>query len=114
MNWRKLNLRKKTRELLENISAVTHEDFVDSIILFGSEAKGTAKLTSDVDIALISKRPLNMKERLSVLSNVPQDLYCDVDIRVVCLRRESLETTNKLDVGYSIKREGVVIYENIS
>jgi len=104
---------QKHQNLLQIIANTKHKDFVDAIVLFGSEARGTAKLTSDVDLALISTRPLNMKERLSILSNVPQDLYCDVDVRIVCLRKESLDTTNILDVGYSIKREGVIIYENI-
>jgi predicted nucleotidyltransferase len=114
MDWQNIKLREKTRELVKNIAGAKHEDFVESIILFGSEAKGSAKLTSDVDIAVVSSKPLNMKERLSILSQVPHDLYCDVDVRVVCLRRTSLDTTNKLDIGYSIKREGVVIYENVS
>ncbi|MCL2225376.1 MAG: nucleotidyltransferase domain-containing protein [Defluviitaleaceae bacterium] len=113
-DWRQLKLREKTKMLLEKISETTHSDFVESIILFGSEARGAANLTSDVDIALVSSRQLDMKERLSILSNVPQDLYNDVDVRIVCLRKGALETTNRLDVGYSIKREGVVIYENIS
>lgn len=113
-DWRQLKLREKTKMLLENIAATKHSDFVESIILFGSEAKGAANLTSDVDIALISTKRLNMKERLSILSNVPQSLYNDVDVRIVCLRKESLETSNTLDVGYSIKREGVVVYENVS
>ena len=113
-DWRKLKLREKTRELLQTIAGVKHEDFVESIILFGSEARGAAKLTSDIDLALISTKPLTMKERLSIFAHVPQDVYCDADVRVVCLRKSSLNTPNKLDIGYSIKREGVVVYENVS
>jgi len=114
VDWQGLKLREKTRELLKNIAGAKHADFVESIILFGSEAKGTARLTSDIDLALISTKPLNMKERLSIFEHVPQDIYHDADVRVVCLRKSALETANKLDIGYSIKREGVIIYENVS
>jgi predicted nucleotidyltransferase len=113
IHWQSLNLRHKTRELLEKIADKNHDEYIDAIILFGSEVRGAANLTSDVDIAVISQKALNMKERLSIFANVPQDLYCDVDVRIVCLRREALETENTLDIGYSIKREGVKIYENV-
>ena len=112
-SWRNLKLRPKTRELLEIVATTAHQPFVKAIMLFGSEARGEARLTSDVDLALISTEPLTMKERLSILENVPQDLYCDVDVRVTGLKETSLNTTNKLDVGYSVKREGVTIYENL-
>jgi|GEM_PF-753804 len=111
-DWRTLKLREKTHELLEIIAKAEHSDFVESIILFGSEVRGAANLTSDVDIALISQKHLNMKERLSILADIPQDLYNDVDVRIVCLRKESLETSNTLDVGYSVKREGCLIYSS--
>jgi len=112
-DWKTLRLRDKTRELLEIISNTKHFDFVEAILLFGSEARGEARLTSDVDLALISTRPLTVRERLSILKNAPEDLLCDVDVRIACLRKESLSTTRVLDVGHSIKKEGVVIYENL-
>jgi len=113
-NWKTLNLRPKTRELLEIVAATKHQPFVKSIILFGSEARGEARLTSDVDLALICTKSLTMNEKLSILTDVPQNLYCDVDVRVTCLKETSMDTVNKLDVGYSIKKEGAIIYENVS
>jgi len=112
-NWRSLNLRPKTRALLEIVATTMHQSFIKAIILFGSEARGEARLTSDVDIALISTKSLTMKERLSILANVPQDLYCDVDVRITCLKEAAMDTVNRLDVGYSVKKEGVIIYENV-
>ncbi|MCL2421224.1 MAG: nucleotidyltransferase domain-containing protein [Defluviitaleaceae bacterium] len=114
IDWQTLKLRPNTRKLLEIISQTTHEDYVKAIVLFGSEAHGKATLTSDVDLALISTRTLNQKERRSILKNISIDLDCKVDCRIVCLREEALNTGKKLHVGTSIKRDGVIIYENVS
>jgi len=112
-NWKTLKLKPTTRDFLEKISQTNHEDFVKAIILFGSEAKETATLTSDVDLALISTRPLNHQEKRSILKDIPFELDCSVDCRIVCLREEALHTGKKLNIGTSIKKEGVVIYENL-
>ena len=46
---------KVINELKEYIKIVKNDFFISQIILFGSYAKGTATMDSDVDIALISK-----------------------------------------------------------
>ena len=114
INWRTLKLKPSTYKFLEIVAKSHHEDFVKAIILFGSEAKGEAILTSDVDIALISTRPLTHAERRSIVKDIPFELECEVDYRIVCLRESTMTTGKKLNIGTSIKQEGVIIYENIS
>jgi len=113
-DWQTLKLRPATREYLTIISQTSHEDFVKAIVLFGSEARGEATLTSDVDLALISTRSLTHAERRSILKDISFELDCKVDCRIVCLREEALNTGKKLHVGTSIKQDGVIIYENVS
>ena len=114
IDWDNTNLRPKTRALLQTIAQSEQADFVEAIVLFGSEARGTANIASDIDIAVISTRPLTLREKLSVYGNVPQTLMCEVDARTVALRKTDLETEHVLNVAYSIQREGLVIYENVS
>lgn len=114
IDWDNTKLKPKTRALLQAIAKSKQADFVEAIVLFGSEARGTANITSDIDIAVISTRPLTLREKLSVYDHVPQGLLCEVDARTVALRKVDLETEHVLNVAYSIQREGLVIYENVS
>ena len=113
INWKSLRIRPDTRRFLEIVASSSHEDFVEAVILFGSEAKESATLTSDVDLALISTRALSISERRSILKNIPFDLNCKVDCRIVCLRMGDLYMDRKMHIGTSVKRDGVVIYEKL-
>ena len=113
-DWKSLRIRPDTRRFLEILASTNHEDFVEALVLFGSVANESATLTSDVDIALISNRTLTHSERKSILKNIPFDLDCRVDCRIVCLRMGDLHMNDKMSIGSSIKQDGVIIYEKIS
>jgi predicted nucleotidyltransferase len=112
-NWRNLKLRKSTRKFLEAIESVTHEDYVEAIILFGSEARGEARALSDVDFAVISPRPLSHEERFKFTKQVPDEIQNAVDYRICCLKPSDLNSSENLHIGKSIKKEGVFIYEKL-
>ena len=114
VDWRNIRLKSKTRVFLEALSQIEYEDFVQAVILFGSEARGEATIKSDVDIAIISTRPLNHKERYGFLMDVPGDVKDDVDYQVCCIRTDSLYTDKLTHIGTSIKKEGLIIYEKLS
>jgi len=108
-NWHTVRLRPPTRILLERIAQARHDPKIRYILLFGSEARGEATLTSDVDIALVSDEPLSRAERLA-FSEVLEDIHFpEVNVINTCIA--SLNTDRFMDVNYHIKREGVVIYE---
>ena len=113
-DWKSLRIRPDTRKFLEIVASSRHEDYVEALILFGSEAKESATLTSDVDLALISNKTLSHQERRSILKNIPFDLDSKVDSRIVCLRMEDLYKDDGLSIGASIKKDGVMIYEKLS
>ncbi|MCZ7385074.1 MAG: nucleotidyltransferase domain-containing protein [Candidatus Methanoperedens sp.] len=56
----------KTDEILEQLKSF---DFIHSVLLFGSRARG--KTGRDIDICIIPSRELNLRERLSIDSAMP-------------------------------------------
>lgn len=59
----------KTDEIIETLKSF---DFIHSILLFGSRARG--KTGRDTDICIIPSRELNFRERLSIGSAVPSGI----------------------------------------
>jgi len=110
VNWESLRLRGSTREYLKWLSSRKYIDKVRYIVLFGSEARGEARLLSDIDIAVISDEPLTREERTDIAYPYNEDEPGQVNSRFVFSLTEYLETTNKFDVNYNIREEGVVIY----
>lgn len=79
------------------------------IILFGSQAKGTATERSDIDICIIAEAT-NKRELLT-------DLYCEIDSeKPVDFLLYTPEEWNKniedaQSFAYKLNREGVLLYE---
>jgi len=107
--WQTVQLRPVTRNVVEQIARGVHDPKIRYIFLFGSEARGAATLTSDVDIALVSDEPLTRKERLAFASIVDDIHY--PEFRIINTLTGDLETDKFMDVSYYIKREGLLIYE---
>jgi len=107
-SWQTAKLRPATRAILEQIAIGKHDPQIRRIVLFGSEARGEATLTSDIDIALISDVPLTRPQRLAFTATL-DDGY--PEIRVINTLSANLDTDKYLDVNYHIKREGLLIYE---
>lgn len=56
----------KTDEILETLKSF---DFIHSVLLFGSRARG--KTGRDIDLCIIASRELSLRERLSIDSAMP-------------------------------------------
>ena len=108
-DWRTVRLRPVTRETLERVAAAPLNAKIRYVVLFGSEARGEATLSSDVDLALVSDEPLTRAERLEFKRLVDGVSY--PEFNVTCTRTEWLDTEKVLDVNYHIRRDGLVIYE---
>jgi predicted nucleotidyltransferase len=107
--WKTAKLRPATRQIVERISQGEYDPKIRRIVLFGSEARGEAVLTSDVDIALISDEPLSRSERLAFLHKIENESYPYINI--INTLTTDLETEQYMNVNYHIKREGLLIYE---
>ncbi len=75
---------KFERGIEEIIEILKNFDFIHSVLLFGSRARG--KTGRDIDICIIPSRELSLRERLSIDSSVPSgvdiSIYFDLPIHI--------------------------------
>lgn len=107
-HWTTAKVRPPTRGILARIEQHPHDEKIRYIILFGSEARGEARLGSDIDIALVSDEPLTRRERLAYTVLVGDS---SPEVRFINTPAANLDTKQFSDVSYHIKRDGVLIYE---
>lgn len=69
---------KKLKTYLQNL----YQDNLDRVILFGSQARGEAKLDSDIDIVIILKNDFNLDTEIEKTSQFVADLCLDYDILI--------------------------------
>ena len=84
---------------------------VDSLVLFGSQAKGTATLSSDIDIAVVMNHPLSHFERGKILSLAEEiDPRFETNLffttQTAVSNGEGIFNTNKY-----IREEGVLLWQ---
>jgi predicted nucleotidyltransferase len=67
-SFKDANLHKRERESIRNAAEWLKANFpIERVILFGSRARGDFHKYSDVDLLLISSRPLHWKEEKAVV-----------------------------------------------
>lgn len=74
---------------LEYIESVSCFDDITYIILFGSCSKGTAVLPSDIDLCILTSRPLNHSETSDIRMTLNDDTDFHVETNVVILTEET-------------------------
>lgn len=85
---------------------VSHKN-IEKVILYGSRAKGTNCMYSDVDIVLVGEK-INNREYTNIIQEIDDLLLPFIfDISVY----HSIKDSNLIE---SINRTGVIIYENNS
>jgi len=111
VDWRLLNIAPETKEFLEYIARRKYCSKIKYIVLFGSVAREEATKYSDIDIAVISDDPLSRTELNQLHPSINHSHLYKLDYRIINISAHKLETEKFLDVGYHIKREGIIIYE---
>ncbi len=84
-------------------------DSLEQIVLFGSCAHGQSRVTSDIDLLLITTTSLPRMDRAEISSTLEEALD-EVHTDVVFYTREQFDDSNRLIVT-QIKNEGVILYE---
>ncbi len=76
------------------------------IVLFGSTARGVTNRESDIDLGVLSEKPLSPVQRRRLWSALSTLFPADVDLTVL----------NHADplVSYQIASEGVILFETVS
>ena len=102
-----------SNKVLDEAARLIVEKFhPEKIILFGSQACGTADSHSDVDILVISAIKEKRRKLMVDMRRVLDELEYAFD--VIILTREEFESDSKIPgtIGRYASREGKVIYEH--
>jgi len=102
-----------SNQVLDEVARRIVEKFhPEKIILFGSQARGTADSHSDVDILVISAIKEKRRKLIVDMRSVLDELEYAFD--VIILTREEFERDIKIPgtIGRYASREGKVIYEH--
>jgi predicted nucleotidyltransferase len=101
-----------TDELFKELTERIVDAFApEQVILFGSYAEGRATADSDLDLLVVTKRPLSRKERLVRTQGLFQDM--PLSIQVIAISRQEFEETRDVigGIAYPATKYGRVIYE---
>ncbi len=65
-----------TQTAIDDITDIVRKDIpcAVSVILFGSYARGSAREDSDIDIAILTGRPVDRREKLRLLAGLRWDV----------------------------------------
>lgn len=83
---------------------------IEQIILFGSCARGTYKVTSDLDLLVITGESIERYIRGDIASELDEEAD-GVRTDIVFYSRHIFDTSNSLLVQ-KIKQEGIIIYKD--
>ena len=85
---------------------------VEALILFGSQAKGTATISSDIDIAVVMRENLSPQSRGKLLS-LGEEIDMRFETNLFFTTRQALEKAEGLfDTNKYIRDEGLVLWQS--
>ncbi|MCL1787466.1 MAG: nucleotidyltransferase domain-containing protein [Defluviitaleaceae bacterium] len=89
------------------VTTASKDRHIESVMLFGSYAKGESTATSDLDFAVVSHRPEDVDRGRIRYAVEDYDIECDFVYTTV---DKISHPTGVLDVNYSIKQEGILLW----
>jgi len=100
-------------EIIKNV-VVSSAPQAESIYLFGSYAKGTAREQSDIDIAILLENDLHWRERNALLNQLYSDMsQRGYNVDFVLKRSDKFITESTLPtLSRVILREGRLLWTN--
>ncbi len=113
---RKMNLEERsaivqiTTQKLKEYLQDLYQDNLDKVILFGSEARGEAKIDSDIDIAIVLKNEFNLDLEIEKTSYFIADLCLDYGVLINRLfMSRSYYQNHQSALTRNLQREGITL-----
>jgi predicted nucleotidyltransferase len=103
------NLRKILKQLKKELLRIYGEN-IDSIILYGSRARGDARADSDIDILVVLKNDFNYSEMMRLSSKLVATLSLENEV-VISRAFVKKADYEKLQIPFlmNVRREGVPV-----
>ena len=103
-------MKESIREYINKFNEISLPDYVYQLILFGSHAYGKPNLLSDIDVAVVSKRPLKIMERALVEEGI-EEAEPPGELQLTFIVKEANTKPDGFDVKKDIFERGVLFYE---
>jgi predicted nucleotidyltransferase len=108
-----IHLADNDRAAVERATAILRRQFpVERVILFGSKARGDDKLDSDIDLLVLTSRPLDGRQRRAVIEAL-FDLQLELDVLLSPVIKEAEEwehgMSQALPLRKEVDRDGVLL-----
>ena len=104
---------RRVAELLRDRLIIKAGDDIQSIVLFGSVARGKATAESDIDVLIISRAPFQIERRTS---EIAYDLILEFEVVIHLLPFTANRLEKHLRMGSwfsrNLFREGIVLYDD--
>ncbi|MCL1786825.1 MAG: nucleotidyltransferase domain-containing protein [Defluviitaleaceae bacterium] len=85
---------------------------VDALVLFGSQARNTATISSDIDIAVVMNDDLSPYDRGQLL-NLGSEIDMRYDVDLFFTNKSALKNASGcFDTNKYIREEGVVLWQS--
>jgi len=85
---------------------------IDSLILFGSQARGTATISSDIDIAVVTNANFHSRSK-GILMSLGEEIDTRFNVNLFFTTKNALgNASDCFDTNKYIREEGIVLWQS--